>query len=253
MLMEDVPLLEVVDLSKSFGSFMAVDHVSFAVKRGSIHALIGPNGAGKTTCFNLLTKLLLPTSGRLYFKGTEITRLPASSIARLGICRSFQISSIFPALSVLENVIVALQQNRGDSFDFWRSDRVLLSYRGRALSLLAQIGMAEMADTTAATLAYGRKRALEIVTTIALQPDILLLDEPTAGMGREDIGRITALIKTVASGRTVLLIEHNLAVVRELCDRITVLARGRILEDGDYAKVAANPEVRSAYLGTAVP
>lgn len=247
--MQDTPILKVVDLSKSFGGFTAVDGVSFTVRKGSIHALIGPNGAGKTTCFNLLTKYLLPTSGQILFKGTDITQLPAPAVARLGICRSFQISSIFPALSVFQNVCVALQRSRGHSFDIWRSDRVLLSFRERAMSLLAQVGMAGLADTTAAELPYGRKRALEIITTIALNPELLLLDEPTAGMGREDIDQVIALIKTVAVGRTVLLVEHNLNVVRELCERITVLARGRILEEGDYQSVSENPEVRSAYLG----
>jgi branched-chain amino acid transport system ATP-binding protein len=226
-----------------------VNGVTLRVARGSIHALIGPNGAGKTTCFNLLTKFLQPTRGRIAFKGRDITALPPTEIARLGLVRSFQISAVFPHLTVRENVRIALQRARGGSFDFWNSKRVLNEYDERALALLADVGLAEYADLTAVELPYGRKRALELATTIALDPEMLLLDEPTAGMGHEDIDRIVALIKSVAANRTVLMVEHNLSVVSTLSDRITVLTRGRVLAEGDYDTVSNNPDVREAYMG----
>ena len=223
--------------------------VSLRVARGTIHALIGPNGAGKTTCFNLLTKFLQPTRGSIAFKGRDITSLPPTEIARLGLVRSFQISAVFPHLSCRENVRIALQRARGGSFDFWRSKRVLDAFNERAMALLADVGLAEFADLTAVELPYGRKRALELATTIAVDPEMLLLDEPTAGMGHEDIDRIAALIKSVAADRTVLMVEHNLSVVSNLCDRITVLTRGRVLAEGDYQSVSSNAEVREAYMG----
>ena len=243
-------ILETEDLTKEFAGFKAVDGVSLRVARGTIHALIGPNGAGKTTCFNLLTKFLQPTRGRIAFKGRDITSLPPTEIARLGLVRSFQISAVFPHLTCRENVRIALQRARGGSFDFWRSKRVLDALNARALALLSDVGLAEFADLTAVELPYGRKRALELATTIAVDPEMLLLDEPTAGMGHEDIDRIAALIKTAAKNRTVLMVEHNLSVVSNLSDRITVLTRGRVLAEGDYATVSANPEVREAYMGT---
>ena len=209
-------ILETEDLTKEFAGFVAVNGVTLRVARGSIHALIGPNGAGKTTCFNLLTKFLQPTRGRIAFKGRDITALPPTEIARLGLVRSFQISAVFPHLTVRENVRIALQRARGGSFDFWNSKRVLNAYDDRAMALLADVGLAEYADLTAVELPYGRKRALELATTIALDPEMLLLDEPTAGMGHEDIDRIVALIKSVAANRTVLMVEHTLSVVSTL-------------------------------------
>ncbi|MBV8837382.1 MAG: ABC transporter ATP-binding protein [Alphaproteobacteria bacterium] len=242
-------ILETEDLTKEFAGFKAVDGVSLRVARGTIHALIGPNGAGKTTCFNLLTKFLQPTRGRIAFKGRDITSLPPTEIARLGLVRSFQISAVFPHLTCRENVRIALQRARGGSFDFWRSKRVLDALNARALALLSDVGLAEFADLTAVELPYGRKRALELATTIAVDPEMLLLDEPTAGMGHEDIDRIAALIKSVAANRTVLMVEHNLSVVSNLCNRITVLTRGRVLAEGDYQTVSNNAQVREAYMG----
>ena len=244
-------ILETEGLTKEFRGFVAVLDVDLRVRRGTIHALIGPNGAGKTTCFNMLTKFLTPTRGCIRFKGRDITHAKPADIARLGLARSFQISAVFPHLSVLENVRVALQRRRGHSFDFWRPQKVLDCFNGRAMELIDAVGLAPFADAVAVELPYGRKRALEIATTLALDPETVLLDEPTAGMGREDIERITGLIKQVAAARTVLMVEHNLSVVADLCDVITVLVRGEILAEGDYASVSRNPEVIQAYLGTA--
>jgi len=248
--MRDDVILETEDLTKEFAGFMAVSGVSLRVHRGTIHALIGPNGAGKTTCFNLLTKFLRPTRGRIVFKGRDITTLAPADVARLGLVRSFQISAVFPHLTVRENVRIALQRQRGGSFDFWRSRRVLDHYNDRAMALLSDVGLASFAGWTAVELPYGRKRALEIATTLALDPEMLLLDEPTAGMAHEDIDRITALIRSVSANRTVLMVEHNLSVVAELSDIITVLTRGRVLAEGSYQTVSTNPEVREAYMGT---
>jgi branched-chain amino acid transport system ATP-binding protein len=242
-------ILETEGLTKEFAGFVAVNDVNLQVKRGTIHALIGPNGAGKTTCFNLLTKFLNPTRGRIIYKGRDITQAQPADIARLGLVRSFQISAVFPHLTVLENVRIALQRRRGGSFDFWRSRRVLDAFNDRAMALLADVGLASFAEWTAVELPYGRKRALEIATTLALDPEMMLLDEPTAGMGHEDVDRIAALIKSVAANRTVLMVEHNLSVVANLSHRITVLTRGRILTEGDYETVSADPDVREAYMG----
>jgi branched-chain amino acid transport system ATP-binding protein len=242
-------VLETQGLTKEFRGFVAVRNVNLRVMRGTIHGLIGPNGAGKTTCFNLLTGFLAPTRGRVLYAGSDITRTPPASVARLGLVRSFQISSVFPHLSARRNVRLALQRARGRSFDFWRSSRVLASLDGEARDLLAQVGLADFAETLAVELPYGQKRALEIATTLATRPHTMLLDEPTAGMGHEDVDRVAALIRQVAAGRTVLMVEHNLAVVERLCDRITVLARGEVLAEGDYASVARNPDVIQAYLG----
>ncbi|HSB80557.1 MAG TPA: ABC transporter ATP-binding protein [Candidatus Methylomirabilis sp.] len=244
-------ILETEGLTKEFRGFVAVLDVNLRVRRGTIHALIGPNGAGKTTCFNMLTKFLTPTRGRISFKGRDITGAKPAEIARLGLARSFQISAAFPHLSVLENVRVALQRQRGNSFDFWRSQRVLEGFNGRAMELIEAMGLGPFADVVAVELPYGRKRALEIATTLALDPEMMLLDEPTAGMGHEDIDRITTLIKQVSAARTVLMVEHNLSVVADLCDAITVLVRGEVLAEGDYASVSRNPDVIQAYLGTA--
>ncbi len=242
-------ILETEDLTKEFRGFVAVNGVSLRVRRGSIHALIGPNGAGKTTCFNLLTKFLTPSRGRITYHGREITRAPPADIARLGLVRSFQISAVFLHLTVLENVRIALQRRRGNSFDFWRSARVLDRYNERALELIDAVGLSEYAATPAVELSYGRKRALELATTLAMEPEMMLLDEPTAGMGHEDIDRIAALIKRMAANRTVLMVEHNLSVVANLSDQITVLARGEILAEGDYETVSRDPEVIQAYMG----
>ena len=247
--MADDMILETEDLTKEFGGFTAVNDVSLRVQRGTIHALIGPNGAGKTTCFNLLTKFLSPTSGRIVFNGKDITAMQPADVARLGIVRSFQISAVFPHLTVLENVRIALQRKRGGSFDFWRPSSVLDVFNDRAMELIADVGLGEFANWPAVELPYGRKRALEIATTLALDPEMMLLDEPMAGMGHEDIARIAELVKRVSSNRTVLMVEHNLSVVADLSDRITVLTRGRVLAEGDYATVSNNPDVREAYMG----
>ncbi|HET9902884.1 MAG TPA: ABC transporter ATP-binding protein [Xanthobacteraceae bacterium] len=242
-------ILETEDLTKEFAGFVAVNAVSLRVARGTVHALIGPNGAGKTTCFNLLTKFLTPTRGRILFNKRDITAMAPADVVRLGLVRSFQISAVFPHLSVLNNVRIALQRGRGNSFDFWRSSRVLEALDERALALLDRVGLAPYAQLTAVELPYGRKRALEIATTIALEPELLLLDEPTAGMGHEDIDRVVSLIRSVAADRTVLMVEHNLSVVASLSDRITVLTRGRVLAEGDYETVSNDPAVRDAYMG----
>ena len=242
-------VLETEGLTKEFAGFTAVKDVHLRVKRGSIHALIGPNGAGKTTCFNLLTKFLEPTRGRITYNGRDITSTKPADIARMGLVRSFQISAVFPHLTALENVRVALQRQRGNSFDFWRPKSVLNVYNGRARELLDSVGLTEYADTVAVEMPYGRKRALEIATTLALEPDMMLLDEPMAGMGHEDIDKIAALIKRVSANRTILMVEHNLNVVANLSDTITVLTRGQVLAEGDYATVSNNPEVRQAYMG----
>jgi branched-chain amino acid transport system ATP-binding protein len=247
--MSDEMILETEDLTKEFAGFVAVNGVSLRVKRGSIHALIGPNGAGKTTCFNLLTKFLSPTKGRILFKGHDISGMQPADVARLGLVRSFQISAVFPHMSVLENVRISLQRSRGGSFDFWRSTASLNSFNERAMALIADVGLSSFAAWNAVELPYGRKRALEIATTLALDPEMLLLDEPTAGMGHEDIDRISQLIRRVAVDRTVLMVEHNLSVVADLSDTITVLTRGRVLAEGDYEAMSNNAEVREAYMG----
>ncbi|MDN3221476.1 ABC transporter ATP-binding protein [Pseudomonas nunensis] len=243
-------VLETRGLTKEFRGFTAVDSVDLRVQTGHIHALIGPNGAGKTTVFNLLTKFLPPTRGEILYRGQSITRLKPNEIARLGLVRSFQISAVFGHMSVVENVRVALQRKLGNSFHFWKSERSLEGLNEQALQMLEQVGLLEYANTLTIELPYGRKRALELATTLALDPEVLLLDEPTQGMGHEDVNMVIDLIRQAAVGRTVLMVEHNLGVVSELCDRITVLARGAILAEGDYASVSANPLVREAYLGS---
>jgi branched-chain amino acid transport system ATP-binding protein len=248
--MSDDIILETEDLTRDFAGFVAVNGVTLRVKRRTIHALIGPNGAGKTTCFNMLTKFLSPTRGRIVYNGRDITALAPADVARLGLVRSFQISAVFPHMTVLENVRIALQRKRGASFDFWHSSSVLNSFNERAMELITDVGLSSFADWAAVELPYGRKRALEIATTLALDPDMLLLDEPTAGMGHEDIDRISQLIKRAAVDRTVLMVEHNLSVVADISDTITVLTRGRILAEGDYETVSKNADVREAYMGT---
>jgi branched-chain amino acid transport system ATP-binding protein len=236
-------------LTKVFSSFVAVDNVNLEIRRGSIHALIGPNGAGKTTCFNLLTKTLALSSGRILFDGEDISNLRTAEIARLGIVRSFQISATFVSLTALENVRVALQSRFGRAFQFWRSLGVIGSLDRRAEELLELVGLQDHQETLASELSYGKKRALEIATTLALDPSVMLLDEPTAGMGHEDIEPVTKIIREVAKGRTILLVEHNLSVVSSLCDRITVLQQGKVLAEGSYDEVSTDPAVVQAYLG----
>jgi branched-chain amino acid transport system ATP-binding protein len=242
-------ILETTGMTKEFRGFVAVKDVSLKVRRGHVHALIGPNGAGKTTCFNLLTKFLEPTRGQIRFNGIDITRETPECIARRGVVRSFQISAVFPSLTVLENVRVALQRELGTSFHFWKSDRSLSILNNQALELLASVGLESYAYMRTGDMPYGRKRALEIATTLALDPELLLLDEPTQGMGHEDVQRVMDLIKKVSTGRTILMVEHNMKVVSGVSDQITVLARGAILAEGTYAEVSANPLVIEAYMG----
>jgi branched-chain amino acid transport system ATP-binding protein len=244
-------ILETRGLTKEFKGFVAVNDVNLKVRRGSIHALIGPNGAGKTTVFNLLTKFLTPTAGTIFYNGQDITSDRPAQIARRGVIRSFQISAVFPHLTVLENVRVALQRKLGTEFHFWRPEKTLDALNDRALELLAAVDLASFARATTAELPYGRKRALEIATTLAVEPELMLLDEPTQGMGHEDVGRVTDLIKKVSANRTILMVEHNLGVVENLSDTITVLQRGAVLAEGPYATVSKNPEVLEAYVGTA--
>jgi branched-chain amino acid transport system ATP-binding protein len=248
--MSDEFILQTVGLRKTFIGFTAVNNVDLNIRRGTIHALIGPNGAGKTTCFNLITKFLQPTAGKIIYKGRDITRANPHAVARLGLVRSFQISAVFPHLTVLENVRVALQRALGTSYHFWRSERSVEVLNARATELLDAVGVKAYASLPAVELPYGRKRALEIATTLALDPEMLLLDEPMAGMGAEDIKRTSVLIRQVARDRTVLMVEHNLSVVADLSHRITVLARGEVLAEGTYAEVSKNPQVIEAYMGT---
>jgi len=247
--MTDV-ILETNRLSKNFRGFTAVNEVNLKVQRGHIHALIGPNGAGKTTCFNLLTKFLVPTSGTIVFNGRDITAAKPAQIARQGIIRSFQISAVFPHLTVLQNVRIGLQRALGTSFHFWKSEDSLSCLNDKAMQLLAEVDLREFADTITVDLPYGRKRALEIATTLAMEPELMLLDEPTQGMGHEDVGRVTELIKKVAAGRTILMVEHNMNVVSGICDKISVLQRGALLAEGSYDEVSNNPQVMEAYMGT---
>ena len=246
--MNDI-ILETRALTKEFKGFVAVKDVNLQVRRGSIHALIGPNGAGKTTVFNLLTRFLPVTAGTIVYNGKDITSERPAQIARRGVVRSFQISSVFPHMTVLENVRVALQAKLKRSFQFWRSERTLHGLEGRARELLGEVELGQYADLKAVELPYGRKRALELATTLALEPELLLLDEPTQGMAHEDVGRVVELIRKVAQSRTVLMVEHNLSVVQDLCDTITVLARGSVLAEGNYEQVSNNPQVLEAYVG----
>jgi branched-chain amino acid transport system ATP-binding protein len=244
-------ILETKALTKEFKGFVAVNKVDLKVRRGQIHALIGPNGAGKTTCFNLLTKFLTPSSGQILFNGHDITREAPAHIARRGIIRSFQISAVFPHMSVLENVRVALQRKLGTSYNFWKPEASLYGLNGRALELLREVDLESYAPTATVELSYGRKRALEIATTLAMEPELMLLDEPTQGMGLEDVDRIRQLIKKVSANRTILMVEHNMSVVSSIADTITVLQRGATLAEGPYAEVSKNPAVIEAYMGSA--
>ena len=242
-------VIETQALTKQFKGFVAVSNVDLRVAEGSIHGLIGPNGAGKTTCFNLLTKFLEPSTGRIFHRGEDITGLKPAAVARRGVVRSFQISAVFPHLSVRDNLRAALQRQNGLAHQFWLSDKALRVLDERAAQLIADVNLTEFSHTLAGELAYGRKRALEIATTLALEPEVLLLDEPMAGIGREDLPRIIDLVRQVAKGRTVVMVEHNLSVVANLCDRVTVLQRGEIIAEGSYAEVSADERVRTAYMG----
>lgn len=242
-------ILQTQGLTKEFLGFAAVSDVDLQIRRGSIHALIGPNGAGKTTVFNLLTKFHRATAGTIRFNGIDITADSQVQVARRGMIRSFQISATFSHLTALENVRVALQRKRSDSFNFWSSEKRLDVLNGQAMALLESVDLATFADTVAVEMPYGRKRALEIATTLALDPELMLLDEPTQGMGHEDVGRVVDLIRKVSKNRTILMVEHNLSVVETLCDRLTVLQRGSVLAEGDYATVSKDPRVLEAYVG----
>jgi len=245
------PILDIKGLSKEFLGFLAVSDVNLQIKRGDIHALIGPNGAGKTTLFNLITGFLKPTRGSIIYKNEDIAKIKnAAEIARRGMVRSFQISAVFPHMSVLENVRVALQQKEKVSFKFWRSDSTLRHLHDRVQELLEEVDLSSFQHELAVNLPYGRKRALELATTLALEPELMLLDEPTQGMGHEDVDRVTQLIKKVSAGRTVLMVEHNMNVVSSIADRITVLQRGSVIADGTYEQVSQNPQVMEAYMGT---
>ncbi len=248
--MADDTLLETRDLVKEFKGFVAVSHVNLRVKRGQIHALIGPNGAGKTTVFNLLTKFLIPTSGSIFYNGHDITTERPAQVARRGIVRSFQISATFPHLTVRENVRVGLQRALGTSFHFWRSERSLSVLDDRVMSLLDTVGLRDFADAVTVELPYGRKRALEIATTLATEPELMLLDEPTQGMGHEDVERVTELIKRVSANRTILMVEHNMNVVSKIADTISVLQRGQVIAEGPYDIVSRDPQVLEAYMGS---
>jgi branched-chain amino acid transport system ATP-binding protein len=237
-------------LGKRFADFDAVKGVDLDVRDARVHALIGPNGAGKTTVFNLLTKFHQPTAGTIHFMGTDITRMSPDKVARLGLVRSFQISAVFPHLTVLDNVRVALQRPAGLSTQFWRPLSALDRLAPRAKELVEHVGLGDALNTVAADLSYGRKRVLEIATTLALEPRVLLLDEPLAGMGQEDIQHVAGIIKEVAKTRAVLMVEHNLNVVAHICDTVTVLQRGEILAEGDYQTVSNDERVRVAYMGT---
>jgi len=251
--MSDNYILEGRNLVKEFKGFVAVNDVSLKVRQGTIHGLIGPNGAGKTTVFNMLTKFLPPTRGTIHFKGKDITATRPAEVARLGLVRSFQISSVFPHLTVLENVRIGLQRRlRGPSFEFWQSQSTLDSLNQNAMKLLAEVGLEVYPDVVAVELPYGRKRALEIATTLAMEPELLLLDEPTQGMGHEDVDRVKDLIRRVAADRTVLMVEHNMSVVSDLCHVITVLQRGAVLAEGSYGEVSENREVLEAYMGVEI-
>lgn len=244
-------LLRTQNLSRDFKGFTAVDSVNLNVRRGHIHALIGPNGAGKTTCFNLLTKFLAPTSGRIFYNDLDITDAAPASVARMGVIRSFQVSAVFDHMTVRQNVRVGMQRKFGFSAQFWKPASVLGHLDDRVDDLLAKVNLQGFGNELAVNLSYGRKRALEIAATLAMEPELMLLDEPTQGMGHEDVGVIAQLIRSVAKGRTILMVEHNMRVVSQICDRISVLQRGALLAEGSYDEISRNPQVMEAYMGSA--
>ncbi|MBZ6079284.1 ABC transporter ATP-binding protein [Microvirga puerhi] len=248
--LQDDYIIEAEGLTKTFSGFSAVRNVNLKVRRHSIHALIGPNGAGKTTTFNLITKFLSPTAGCIRFNGEDITALRPADVALKGIIRSFQISAVFPRMTVGENVEIALQRPLGCSYHFWQSERSLGNLTERVDQLLDAVGLLGYRNRPAAGLSYGRKRALEIATTLALDPEMMLLDEPMSGLGHEDVERISELIRKVAAQRTILMVEHNLSVVAALSDNITVLAAGQVLSEGPYSVVSQDPRVVEAYIGS---
>ncbi|GAA1819471.1 ABC transporter ATP-binding protein [Actinomadura chokoriensis] len=245
----EAPVLRARGLVREFRGFRAVDGVDLDIGEGTVHALVGPNGAGKTTLFNLLTGFLKPTAGSVRLGRHELAGRSPERIARLGLARSFQITSLFAELTPRQHVELALAGRTGLGWRFWRSDRALGRYSDRAAELLGQVGLGDHADIAAGALAYGRKRALELALALALDPKVLLLDEPTAGMGVEDVGRTVDLIKKVRAGRTVVLVEHNMSVVSSLADRVTVLQHGQVLVEGPYAEIRHDPRVVTAYLG----
>jgi branched-chain amino acid transport system ATP-binding protein len=244
-------MLRTRSLVRDFRGFRAVNDVNLDVAAGSVHALVGPNGAGKTTLFNLLTGFLAPTSGRVELDGHNVTGLPPERITRLGVARSFQITSLFPQLTARDHVELALMSSSGLAHKFWRSAKLVHRFADRAMTILDQVNLAELALSTADSLPYGRKRALELAIALALQPKLLLLDEPTAGMGLEDVDRTVELIAKVRAGRTVVMVEHNMSVVGRLADRVTVLQAGRVLVEGGYDEVRNDDRVITAYLGGA--
>ena len=245
------PLLETRSLTKEFRGFRAVSDVDLRVAAGTIHALVGPNGAGKTTLFNLLTGFLTPTSGAVLFDGQDITGRAPEQIAPLGIARSFQITSLFEQMTLREHLELALASPTGMGNQWWRSVTRLSRFRERSMELLDRVGLADRAGAPAGSLAYGQKRALELAIALALDPKLLLLDEPTAGMGIEDIDRTIELVKTLSVGRTVVFVDHNMHVVGSLADRVTVLQSGQVLAEGPYEQVRADERVITAYLGSA--
>lgn len=249
--MPNTAILRAEGLSKQFSGFAAVQNVHLNIAEGSIHALVGPNGAGKTTCFNLLSKFIAPTSGTVYFQNRPISHLQPAEISRLGMVRSFQISATFPHMTLLDNVRVGLQREAGLASQFWLSTRALDRLNDEAMQFLDLVGLSSQAHRLAASLPYGHKRALELATTLAMNPKLLLLDEPTQGLGHEDVQQVTELIRRVAQGRTVLMVEHNMSVISKICDRVTVMQRGQVLAEGSYTEVSRNPEVIAAYMGEA--
>ncbi len=245
-----VPVIEARGLTKSFRGFVAVDNVDLKIRFGGIHALIGPNGAGKTTVFNLLTRFLSPTSGNIMLFGEDITRQSAYAVARKGLVRSFQISATFPHLSVLENLTIAVQRRAVSPSRFWQSSRSLIHLREHAHHFLELVELQKFSEVLAGELPYGHKRALELATTLATDPKVMLLDEPTQGLGIEEVDHITQLIQRFSKDRTVLMVEHNMRMVAAIADRISVLRYGRIIADGSYEEVSNNPQVIEAYLGS---
>ncbi|GIK27690.1 MAG: ABC transporter ATP-binding protein [Chloroflexi bacterium] len=245
------PILETRSLTKAFGGLVAVNDVSIQVEEGSTHAVIGPNGAGKTTLFNLLCGNFKPTSGRVFYRGQDITNVPLHQRAHLGIGRSFQIINLFPNLTVLENVRLAAQALGHDNFRIFRRASTIVSYVARAAEALEIVGLQGQASVPASVLPHGGKRKLELAILLAADPKLLLLDEPTAGMASEQVPELMQIIERVRSlgGRTIVIVEHNMNVVMNACDRITVMNLGQVLAEGTPAEIGANKQVQDVYLG----